>query len=267
MQNKISIITVVKNGMPFLKNALNSFELQNYQNKELIVVYSSSNDGTLELLKEKKKNGVISKLIIDNDSNNKFGSLNVALENINSDYFGILHADDIFFSQHSISEIMKNFNESNADIIYGNVIFCNKKNILNFKRYWKSSKFKKNSLLWGWMPPHTSMFFKKKYKDIKFNTNLNISSDYDFIIRVFEKNPKCIHINKIITLMRLGGDSTNLSGLYKKFFEDLSIIRNRFKTFVFLRLLLKIFRKFDQFFFFKNKAIVNYDYIEKINKN
>ena len=55
MQNKISIITVVKNGMPFLKNAINSFELQDYQNKEPIVVYSSSNDGTLELLKEKKK--------------------------------------------------------------------------------------------------------------------------------------------------------------------------------------------------------------------
>ena len=37
---KVSIITVVKNGMPFLKDAIKSFELQEYKNKELIIVYS-----------------------------------------------------------------------------------------------------------------------------------------------------------------------------------------------------------------------------------
>jgi glycosyltransferase involved in cell wall biosynthesis len=43
---KISIITAVKNGMPFLKDAIKSFELQKYRNKELIIVYSKSIDGT-----------------------------------------------------------------------------------------------------------------------------------------------------------------------------------------------------------------------------
>ena len=47
---KISIITVVKNGMPFLIDALKSFNLQNYTNKEHIVVYGDSNDGTTEYL-------------------------------------------------------------------------------------------------------------------------------------------------------------------------------------------------------------------------
>ena len=43
---RISIITVVKNGMPFLKDAIKSFELQEYKNKELVIVYTKSNDGT-----------------------------------------------------------------------------------------------------------------------------------------------------------------------------------------------------------------------------
>ena len=47
---KISIITVVKNGMPFLTTAIKSFELQNFMKKELIIVYSSSTDGTEEFL-------------------------------------------------------------------------------------------------------------------------------------------------------------------------------------------------------------------------
>ena len=52
---KISIITVVKNGMPFLKNAIKSFELQKYKNKELIIVYSKSNDGTENYIKSLSK--------------------------------------------------------------------------------------------------------------------------------------------------------------------------------------------------------------------
>ena len=52
---KISIITVVKNGMPFLKESINSFNSQKYKNKELIIVYSDSNDGTIEYIKKNKK--------------------------------------------------------------------------------------------------------------------------------------------------------------------------------------------------------------------
>jgi glycosyltransferase involved in cell wall biosynthesis len=35
---KISIITVVKNGMPYLSDCLKSFELQDYANKEHIII-------------------------------------------------------------------------------------------------------------------------------------------------------------------------------------------------------------------------------------
>ena len=45
MNKKISIITVVKNGMPFLKSAIKSFDLQTYDNKELIIIYAPSSDG------------------------------------------------------------------------------------------------------------------------------------------------------------------------------------------------------------------------------
>ena len=44
--NKISIITVVKNGMPFLKTSIKSFRMQTYINKELIIVFAPSQDGT-----------------------------------------------------------------------------------------------------------------------------------------------------------------------------------------------------------------------------
>ena len=52
---KISIITVVKNSMPFLNESIYSFNSQKYKNKELIIVYSDSNDGTIEYIKKNKK--------------------------------------------------------------------------------------------------------------------------------------------------------------------------------------------------------------------
>ena len=52
---KISVITVVKDGMPYLADCLRSFQLQNYPNKEHVIIYSNSNDGTEEFLKSKKK--------------------------------------------------------------------------------------------------------------------------------------------------------------------------------------------------------------------
>ena len=50
--HKISIITVVKNGMPYLDDCLKSFQLQNYPNKEQIVLSSSINTAVT-----KKRNG------------------------------------------------------------------------------------------------------------------------------------------------------------------------------------------------------------------
>ena len=54
---KISIITVVRNGMPYLMDSINSFLKQKYNNKELIIIYSKSSDLTLDYLnKFKNKN-------------------------------------------------------------------------------------------------------------------------------------------------------------------------------------------------------------------
>ena len=90
---KISIITVVKNGMPFLKTAIKSFELQNYNKKELIIVYSSSNDGTEEfLLRLKNRYKIIKK-----NTRSIYAALNSGIKNSTGDVIGILHSDDVFF--------------------------------------------------------------------------------------------------------------------------------------------------------------------------
>ena len=68
---KISIITVVKDGMPFLKGAVESFDTQTYSNKEQIIVYSESEDETVKYLNNLNSSKIIIK---DQYSQNMYGA-------------------------------------------------------------------------------------------------------------------------------------------------------------------------------------------------
>ena len=86
-------------------------------------------------------------------------------------------------------------------------------------------------LLYGWMPPHTSLFIKKEILQSNlYDENFPISGDYYFILKLFNKqNLKIKFLNRYIAIMRSGGDSTNFKNLFKKFIEDMSIARKFFK--------------------------------------
>ena len=258
---KISIITVVKNGLPFLKSAIKSIKDQkNIKDVEHIVVYSPSNDGTEKYLNSLSN---IVNVVFDNISENKFGSINKGIKLATGDIIGLLHADDIFYDQFTLSDILREFKDG-SDIVYGNILFCEKKNISKIIREWHSSKFDKKMLLYGWMPPHTSLFIKKEILQSNlYDENFPISGDYYFILKLFNKqNLKIKFLNRYIAIMRSGGDSTNFKNLFKKFIEDMSIARKFFK-FPFFVILFKIFTKINQFKFYKKK--LENKYIDDLN--
>lgn len=242
--HKISIITVVKNGMPYLEDCLKSFQLQSYPNKEQIVICSKSEDFTIDYLKNYKKKNV--KIFFDNKSTNKFEALNIGIDKCSGDIIGILHADDIFYSKDTLTLISKNFLKK--DIVYGNILISSRQNILLAKRYWKSSLFNVSKFNYGWMPPHTSVFIKKSvipYYDHKYK----ISGDYDFIIKIFlKKNILKKYLNKTFTIMRAGGDSSKIKFFIKKFTEDVIIQKKNLNNkFSFISVTLKILSKIYQY--------------------
>ena len=100
---KITIITVVKNGMPYIEDAISSFNGQSYNHKELVVVCSKSTDGTEEWLKKNKNK--IDKLIFDNRSQNKYEAINLGIKNATGNIIGVLHADDFFASNNILKKM------------------------------------------------------------------------------------------------------------------------------------------------------------------
>jgi len=244
---KISIITIVKNGMPNLPDTLKSFKNQNYKNKELIVVYSKSYDKTLQFLKSSK---IVKKIIYQNKPN-LYNAINLGLKNCSGDVIGILHSDDIFFSFKSLEIVMESYIKNKFDIAYGNILISKKNNFEDIIRNWKSKPFKKDYLKYGWMPPHVSMFVSNKNKDITYNEYYKISADYLYILKILNKNRIIKHIDSYITIMRTGGISTNH---ILKLKEDLLIGKKYFKYY-YLTIFLKIVRKFIQY----NPVKINFD--------
>jgi len=256
---KISVITVVKNGIPFLKDAIKSFELQKYRNKELIIVYSKSNDGTENYIKSLLKNNY--KVIKDN-SNNRYGAINKGIKKSTGNIVGLLHADDIFFNNQTLSDISSHMKKN--DIVYGGVYFAERNNLKKIKRIWEPANFKKKNISLGWTPPHVSTFMKKiVFKKVGYySEKYRISSDYDFLLRVILSNKfKIQSTNKYHNIMRLGGDSTNISKIFIKLKEDYLILKKH--NLNILILALKILSKIIQI----KKKKINNNYINKFNYN
>jgi glycosyltransferase len=240
----ITVITIVKNGMPFLKNCINSVKSQNLKDIEHIIVYSDSKDETLLYLKKRKK------FIIDKNSQNKFGSLNLGIKKSTGNYIGILHSDDLFFSNKILSNVSKILKKKKPDILYGNLLYVKKNNVSKIIRKWISTKYKKNKILSGWMPPHPTLFVKREILlNNLYSENFPISGDYDFMIRLFKKNLRVYFYDNFITIMRLGGDSNkSIFNILKKMQEDYLILKKNNIKFPLIKLLQKNIIKLGQFF-------------------
>ena len=117
------------------------------------------------------------------------------------------------------------------------------------------------------------MFISKELKNYKYSKKYIISSDYDYILRIFKKTKKIYFFKNYVTIMRTGGLSNKY--FFLKFAEDLKILK-KYHSFYFVIAILKIIRKLNQLFIFKKEIILNnytnkffnkkYLFIKDINK-
>jgi glycosyltransferase involved in cell wall biosynthesis len=241
---KISIITITYNSQETIKKTIESVLSQSYSNIEYIIVDGKSTDKTIHIIKTYYNR--ISKFISEKDEGLYF-ALNKGIRIASGDVIGFLHSDDFFEDNNVISNIVNVFNKSKSDGVYGNLFYVNKNN--KVIRKWVSNSFKMNSLKFGWMPPHPTIFLKsniyKKYGC--FNTTYRISADYEFILRIFkEKNLKLTYLPIFITRMTLGGVSSSFKNLLSKLVEDYNIIKSH-NLLSFLTLICKNLSKVKQF--------------------
>ncbi len=246
---KISIITCVLNNSKHIQDSLKSFQSQTYKNKEQVIIDGGSTDGTIIKVKKYKNNN---QYLFSSKDKGIYHAINKGIKQSSGKIIGILHADDFYNYDKVISEVVRIFKNSNADIVYGDLEYVSKEHPFNLIRKWKAGKFSTNSLYKGWMPPHPTVFIKKElFKKIGYyDTKYKISSDYDLLLRLFsEKQIKKKYLQKTLVKMRVGGKSNkSIKNIIYKSYEDLLIIKKN-KIGGFKTLFYKNYSKISQFIY------------------
>jgi glycosyltransferase len=206
----ISIITATYNSAETIQETIESVLSQNDCDFEYVVVDGQSNDGTLDIIKknESRFNGRMQ--WISEPDKGIYDALNKGIRLVTGDIIGFLHSDDVFASPSVINTIQEVFEKTNADVVYGDLIYVDQKNPEKVLRYWRSQPFSSSLLLRGWMPAHPTVFMKKEIYEQHggFDLSFSISADYDFLLRVFQDNSlRSVYLPQVITKMRVGGTS------------------------------------------------------------
>ena len=124
---KISIITVCLNSEKTIKYSLNSVISQSYKNVEHLIVDGGSTDNTKKILKEYKfKN----KKVILTKGESLYESLNIGIKNATGDLISILHSDDIYNNDDTLSKVATITRSSKKKIFFGNVVYLKNTGII-----------------------------------------------------------------------------------------------------------------------------------------
>ena len=249
MKYKLTIIIPTLNSEKFLKESLFHLKKQTFKNFIIYVADGGSKDRTLEIFEKSKLNY---KIISKKDTSTEDG-INKCLKKINTKFFCILGSDDFFDKNNYLENILKRFEKKNFDIIFPDYaeIYSNKKVYKPQGDDFKVVNFQPIVPGFGWVA-------KKDISLFLFNTKYKMATDYEYLLRIYNKKYKFYREKQAIYCFRLGSKS------YLNYFKSVKEVReialkfNGPKFFIWYFYLYSNFKFIIKKLLKKNKLIFNY---------
>jgi glycosyltransferase involved in cell wall biosynthesis len=220
---KITVITVCYNSVATIVDTLRSVATQTWPHVEHIVIDGLSNDGTMSVINQ-YRSGVAN--VVSEPDNGIYDAMNKGLKLSTGDIICFLNADDVYVSDVVLEVVANTIQSKLLDALIGDVGFVRSiKNSKLLRRY-RSDRFSKESLAWGWMPAHPGLFLRREVFDLvgKFNTNYRIAGDFEFIVRAFcGHSLQYQHLPQMLVYMRVGGASNK--GIRSKILLNREVLR------------------------------------------
>ncbi len=228
---KITVVTVVYNGISSIENAIKSVISQSYSNIEYVVVDGASTDGTIKLLEKYSKKGI--DLWATGKDKGIYDAMNKGVKLASGEVVYFLNADDKFYSKDVLANVAKVFAEKKVDLVFGDVLFSYPSEGEEMR---VSRNFSLNELKNGTMPPHQGTFVKRSLLiENPFEITYKSSSDFDWFCRVAKKGIASEKLNEIIAIFTSGGVSSGKVS-YK---ETELVVKKYFGTSSYVVLVLK----------------------------
>lgn len=224
MNLKVSIVTACRNRESTIAGSVRSVMSQTYPNIEHIIVDGKSTDNTLQAIEDCHSSRITS--ITSEKDKGCYEGLNKAIRKTTGDIVGWLHSDDVFFGPTVIEDVVKIFEETNCDMVYGDGIFVSLENPDWIIRDWISGNFTNKKMENGWLPLHTTVFVKRDIFERfgYYNEDYRISSDTFWLLKcMYHTGINVQYLKKHVVVMAYGGLSTNWDKTLLRWREDLGI--------------------------------------------
>lgn len=236
----ITIVTVCYNSEKTIKETIESVLNQTYTNIEYILVDGASKDSTIEIIRsyeEKFKDKRILYRWISEQDRGIYDAMNKAVQLINDDntYVYFLNSDDRFMFNDTLSKAKLKINSE--DFFYGRVLLEDKSNGYKIE---SGEKIKYSDLAYKNCPHQGSFTRKKVFNQYgSFNLEYKISSDYEFMVRIFKNDLiSKKFIEETIAVMSMGGVSDYQFKISLK--EKLKIIKKNYPCWIYIKSLFFI---------------------------
>lgn len=236
---KVSIITSCYNRVSTLDGAIRSVFEQNYPEIEYIVVDGASKDGSLDIIrgydeysKSKEfqdKHPRFSYRFISEPDRGMYEGINKGLRLATGDIVGLVHSDDFLYSEHTISDIVKEFESTGADFVYGDGLFVNFNITHKVIRNWIGGDYRLWKVRHGWLPLHPTCYIKRDVmlKRGFYNETYKIAADSDLLFRYLLGGDLSVaYLHEYIIRMRMGGLSTDSAKRKAMWKEDVRMYRS-----------------------------------------
>ena len=233
---KVSIITSCYNREATIRDAIESVLHQDYPEIEYILVDGASKDGSLNII-----NGEGDKVnqedfitihpkftykVISEPDHGMYEAINKGIRIATGDIIGLVHSDDFLFDSHVISDIVKVFEQTDADFVYGDGIFVDAKNTNRVIRNWKGGNYSKWKVKHGWLPLHPTCYIRRDVmlREGLYDESYKIAADTDLLVRyLYKANLKVSYLKRKIVRMRMGGLSTDSAKRRMMWDEDIRV--------------------------------------------
>lgn len=221
---KISIITSCYNREATIYDAIKSVLSQDYPDIEYIIVDGASTDGSVEAIKEAIKGHEEWVKFISEPDRGMYEAINKGVRLATGDYVGLVHSDDFLYSPQTISNIVRQLENTNADFLYGDGLFVNAENTDKVVRNWIGGQYRLWKVRHGWLPLHPTCYIRRDVmlKRGLYNETYRIAADSDFLFRYLLGGDLTVtYMPEYIIRMRMGGLSTDSARRKEMWKEDI----------------------------------------------
>ena len=224
---KVSIITCCYNRVETIQGAIESVLAQDYPDIEYIIVDGQSTDGAMDVINQYRER--VSKIISEPD-HGMYEAINKGVRAATGDIIGLVHSDDFLYNNLVVSDVVRKFEETGADFVYGDGIFVNFQNTDKLVRNWIGGPYSRWKVAIGWLPLHPTCYIRREVmmREGLYDESYKIAADTDLLVRYLykPKEPlKVAYMRRRIIRMRMGGLSTHGERRRQVWNEDIRLYK------------------------------------------